>query len=231
MEFIKYYKKYIIGGLCFLLVLGGSLYFYLKEERSVTSLKSDDILLSDSSNLTKEEEKNEDNIIYVDVKGAVKKPGVYELTSNDKVIDAINKAGGIKSTGTTDNINLSKKLSNEMVVYIFTKKELAASEKQNVTESVPCKCETIVVDNCINKEENTISSDENKTSSDSNKKININTASKEELITISGIGEAKAESIIKYREENGAFKQIEDITKVSGLGESIFNKIKEFITV
>ena len=122
MEFIKYYKKYIIGGLGILLVFSAAFYFYSKEEKSVTSIKNDDLLLSDNNNLTKEQNlEDKENIIYVDVKGAVKKPGVYELTTNDKIIDAINKAGGIKNTGTTENINLSKKLTNEMVIYIFTK--------------------------------------------------------------------------------------------------------------
>lgn len=249
MEFIKYYKKYIIGGLGILLVFSAAFYFYFKEEKSVTSIKNDDLLLSDNSNLTKEQNlEDKENIIYVDVKGAVKKPGVYELTTNDKIIDAINKAGGIKNTGTTENINLSKRLTNEMVIYIFTKKELTKNEKPNVVASEPCKCETIVVDNCASKEENTISNDEKNAntitnSSDDNsnnsnfsatnetKKININKATKDELTTIKGIGASKAENIIKYRDENGPFKQIEDITKVSGLGESIFNKIKEFITV
>ena len=194
MEFIKYYKKYIIGGLGILLVFSAA--FYFKEEKSVTSIKNDDLLLSDNSNLTKEQ-------------------------------------------------NLEDK---EMVIYIFTKKELTKNEKPNVVASEPCKCETIVVDNCASKEENTISNDEKNAntitnSSDDNsnnsnfsatnetKKININKATKDELTTIKGIGASKAENIIKYREENGPFKQIEDITKVSGLGESIFNKIKEFITV
>ena len=92
MEFIKYYKKYIIGGLGILLVFSAAFYFYFKEEKSVTSIKNDDLLLSDNSNLTKEQNlEDKENIIYVDVKGAVKKPGVYELTTNDKIIDAINK--------------------------------------------------------------------------------------------------------------------------------------------
>ena len=135
-----------------------------------------------------------------------------------------------------------------MVIYIFTKKELTKNEKPNVVASEPCKCETIVVDNCASKEENTISNDEknantitnssddnsnnsNSSATNETKKININKATKDELTTIKGIGASKAENIIKYRDENGPFKQIEDITKVSGLGESIFNKIKEFITV
>ena len=71
----------------------------------------------------------------------------------------------------------------------------------------------------------------NEDNEEENKLVNINTASKEELLTITGIGDSKAEAIISYREENGDFKAIEDIKNVSGIGDSLFEKIKEFITV
>jgi competence protein ComEA len=157
------------------------------------------------------------NSFFVDVKGAVKQPGVYEFLEGDKVIDAIKQAGGLTSNAYTSNINLSKKLSNEMVVYVFKKSEITTP---TTTANNPCNCETIQVDNCINKEENTSSS-----------KVNINTADVNILSTLSGIGEAKAKAIIDYRTQNGLFKTIEDIKNVSGLGDSLFAKIKDSITV
>ena len=176
---------------------------------------------------------------YVDVKGAVKKPGVYEFNDGDKVIDAIKKAGGLAKNGITSNINLSQKLKSEMVIYIFTKNEITT--KTVVSNSVasinntPCKCETIEVNNCTTKDDVVIKSDSNATNDSDNisisSKININTATVEELSKLSGIGSSKAEDIIKYRTENGSFKTIDDIKNVSGLGEALFGKIKDSITV
>ncbi len=160
---------------------------------------------------------------YFDIKGAVKKPGVFSFKEGDKVIDAINMAGGLTKNGTTANINLSQKLKNEMVIYIFTKSELTTKKTTTTTtkpvSTAPCKCETIEVNNCLEKEEN------NET------KININTASIEDLSTLPGIGSSKAQAIIKYRNDNGNFTKIEDIKNVSGLGDALFDKIKDYITI
>ena len=156
---------------------------------------------------------------FVDVKGSVKNPGVYTFTDNERVIDAINKAGGLKDDANTSNINLSKKLTSEMVIYVFNNKEL---KDEKLSCDNICKTEIIEVNNCI--EVTTKKLDKTDT------KININTASLDELMNISGIGESKAKSIIEYRKDN-RFNSIEDIKKISGIGESLFNKIKDNITV
>ena len=159
---------------------------------------------------------------FFDIKGAVKRPGVFSFKEGERVIDAIEKAGGLAKNGTTANINLSQKLKNEMVIYIFTKSELTTKKSTTTTTTTtPCKCETIEVNNCIDKEE----------TNSSNNLININTASVEALSTLPGIGESKANAIISYRNENGNFKTIEDIKNVSGLGDALFAKIKDYITV
>ena len=177
-------------------------------------------LLSKEPIPTTSVQKEEESSQFFDIKGAVKKPGVFTFKDGERVIDAIEKAGGLSKNATTANINLSQKLKNEMVIYIFTKNELT-TKKTTTTTTIPCKCETIEVNNCINKEESTIS----------NNLININTASIEELSTLPGIGESKAKAIIAYREENKNFQSIEDIKNVSGLGEALFAKIKDYITV
>lgn len=230
MDLIKENKKYFILGLLGLIVAGVSFYFYYGEESFEESKVEEESILfenNDNKEVTTISEK-----FYVDVKGAVKKPGVYEFTDGEKVVDAIEKAGGLKSGATTSNINLSKKLTSEMVIYIFTSKELTTTVKATTTTTAAaCVCETIKVDNCINETDETAAIDDNNNDGNNNDKVNINTASIEELVKINGIGNSKAESIIKYRNENGSFSAIEDIKNVSGLGDAIFNKIKDYITV
>lgn len=214
MEFLNNYKKYFILIGCFI-ILGVFLYLYLDDDKEENYNK--EVLIADITTTT---EKVITNKIFVDIKGAVNKPGVYEFQYGDKVIDAIKKAEGLTKNAVTSNINLSKKLVNEMVIYVFNKKEITTMV---TTNKIACNCETIEVNNCIDK--NNISDN------NSNNKININTATLDELLTLKGIGQSKAEAIIKYREENGNFNTIEDIQKVSGLGGTIYSKIKDYITV
>lgn len=180
-------------------------YFFLNKEEEIFIAQEKD------TSTTLIEEK-----FYVDIKGAVKKPGVYEFNNGDRVIDAIKKSEGLTNNANTSNINLSKKLASEMVVYVYTNKEIKEGIKA-LECSTTCECETVKVNNCIN--------------DNLNKKININTATISDLQTLTGIGEAKANDIINYREENGGFTNIEELKNISGIGDMIFEKIKDFITV
>ena len=166
--------------------------------------------------------------VLIDIKGAVVNPGVYQLTVGSSVKDAINMAGGILENANTNVINLSKRLVDEMVIIVYTNEEVESYKKdpEVLTEfvyiEIPCECPDTMNDACIEKkEENNVKEN----------LISINTATKEELMTLSGIGESKAEAIITYREKNDGFKAIEDIMNVSGIGETAFEKIKEQITV
>ncbi|MHA7766618.1 helix-hairpin-helix domain-containing protein [Bacillus atrophaeus] len=143
--------------------------------------------------------------IIIDIKGAVKHPGVYELKTGDRVSQAIEKAGGINSEADEKQVNLAELLQDGTVVYI-------PSEGEEQTQSAAANAS---VQNGAGKEA----------------LVNINTASLEELQAISGVGPSKAEAIIAYREENGKFQAVEDITNVSGIGEKSFEKIKSAITV
>ena len=186
----------------------------------------EDNLVINNEITTKEIAKQDEVKLYFDIKGSVKKPGVYEFTLGDKIIDAINKAGGLTKNATTNNLNLSKKLTNEMVIYVFSKNELTTTKAlEPVSNASECKCETIEVNNCVDKN-TTNESTNNETS-----KININTDNKERLMTISGIGSSKADAIIEYRTKNGNFKTTEDIMNVSGISKTIYDKIKDTITV
>lgn len=172
------------------------------------------------------EDETEKNTIFVDIKGAVKKPGVYEMEVNQLVNDAIKKAGGLTKSAYTKNINLSQKLKDEMVIYIFSSSEIKKMNEKIITDTT-CQCETIEVNNCITNPTKTNSSNQEEQTT---KIININTASKEELMSISGLGDSKADAIITYRKEH-PFTNVEEIKNVSGIGDSVFAKIKDYITV
>lgn len=166
---------------------------------------------------------------YVDIKGAVKKPGVYKVPANSIINDVIKVAGGLKSNAYTLNINLSQPIKESMVIYIYTKSEIKKTTSVVVTDTT-CKTEIIEVNNCIDKTTTTNTTTTNTTTTENSKIININTASKEELMNLSGVGESKALAIIEYRKKE-KFGKIEDIMNVSGIGESAFAKIKDYITV
>lgn len=171
-------------------------------------------------------DESETTTIKVDVKGAVVKPGVYEFDKIVTVNEAILAAGGVTTKGTTININLSRKIKDEMVIYVFTKTELEKENSKNeiVCEIPKCECETIKID-CLDSDKSTQDSSNNK----NDKKVSINRGTIEELDSLDGIGEAKAKAIIEYREKNGDFSKLEDIVKVTGISETIYEKIKDRI--
>ena len=158
-------------------------------------------------------EKNENTIVHVS--GAVNKEGIVELKNNSRIIDAIDKAGGLKDEADITNINLAYIIEDGMKIHIPSKEE---------------KESTIIVESNIDsgtvEQSNEIKSNNNK-----KLKININTATKTDLEPLPGIGESTALKIIEYRKKKGKFKLIEDIKQVNGIGENKFNKIKELITV
>ena len=145
-------------------------------------------------------------------------------------------AGGLKNNAYTKNINLSKNVSKEMVVYVYTNYEYSLlNTKEETTE---CNCPKQDISVCTDKGTSIITSDENKPeevpnskSETENNKVNINTSTKEVLTSLSGIGDVKAQNIIDYRNENGLFKSIEDLKNVTGISEKLFEQIKEFITI
>lgn len=154
--------------------------------------------------LINEEEQKAENrevstTIVIDVKGAVKKPGVYTMNEGDRVVDAIEKAGGLQSEADENQLNLASLLKDEMVIYVPKKGE-------EVTQT-------------------------NVQSQNDDGKVRINSATSEELQKLQGIGPAKAEAIITYREENGPFKTVEDLLEVSGIGEKTLENIKDDIVV
>ncbi|MDD2504705.1 MAG: helix-hairpin-helix domain-containing protein [Bacilli bacterium] len=168
------------------------------------------------------------SLMFCDIKGEVKNPGVYEINNNN-IYEIINLAGGLNKDAYLNNINLSKKVTDEMVIYIPSIKD-----KPTTCPICVCKVETSCQKEIINTTKPPISTTKNIiTTIPTTKviiKINLNTASKEELISITGIGPTIADNIINYRVDNH-FHNIEDILLVKGIGEILFAKIKNFITV
>ena len=176
---------------------------------------------------------NEDNTInkekktvYVDIKGAINNPGVYEVDSDSRIIDVIKEAGDLTPDADTSILNLSKIVKDEMYIIIYTKEEMNSYKE----ELIPAK--TIVKEI----EKKIICPDDNNDACISSNninitgKININTATKEELESLPSIGESKANKIIEYR-NNNKFESIEDIKNVSGIGDFVYEKIKDNIEV
>lgn len=226
----SFWQKYFLLIIMFLLSLtslGFSLYntYYLSNQYSKETVTLPDNHLEESSKEeTKELESITEDKYYVDIKGYVKKPGVYEVSKTSIVNDCLKLAGGLLKNADTTTINLSKPVSAAMVIYVPKKNEVIKSTTDKTTTTT-----TEIPNNAAIPDNSNTSSDTS--SATLNLKINLNTASKEELTKLSGIGEAKAQDIIDYRNTNGSFKTIEEIKNISGIGDALFAKIKDNISV
>ena len=207
IEKIKEYKIIVIcTGLG--LLIGG--FFLLKPAPQTlvkeTNLQAEVAAVSKDSSTEKEEkdEPLEQDLITVDVKGAVKSPGIYDLPVGSRVNDAVQKAGGLTEQADSKSLNLAQKVSDEALVYVPTKGEEAAG--QQAGSGVP-------------------------SSTSKDKKVNLNKASLEELKQVKGLGGKRAQDIIDHRESNGKFKSVDELKKVSGIGAKTIEKLKDYVTV
>jgi len=210
IEKIKEYKIIIV---CVGLGLAVGAFFLLKpspeipvkdtspqtELESSVKVKSKEEIPKDIEETT---EVVEQDLITVDVKGAVKSPGIYDLPVGSRVNDAVQKAGGLIDNADSKSINLAQKISDEALVYVPTKEEAANQESYS-----------------------------NATGNKETKKVNINTASLEELKQVKGLGGKRAQDIIDYRESKGTFRSVDDLKKVSGIGAKTIEKLKDYVTV
>ena len=210
IEKIKEYKIIVIcTGLGFL--VGG--FFLLKPAPQTpvkeTNLQAEVVAVSKDSvsekEVTKEEKEElvEQDLITVDVKGAVKSPGIYDLPVGSRVNDAVQKAGGLTEQADSKSINLAQKVSDEALVYVPTKGEEANQQTNSGVSSSTSK----------------------------DKKVNLNKASMEELKQVKGLGGKRAQDIIDHREANGKFKSVDELKKVSGIGAKTIEKLKDYVTV
>ena len=250
-----YSKKYYFF-IILLMILGIGFYIYGSDNKknelnSIEYENSKTVLVDDvkdvvSDNVEPKEEIVEKCFVKVDIKGYVNKPGLYEMECDNRIQDVINKAGGLKKNADTSVINLSKKVFDQMVIIIYSSTEVKnfnkVLEDTKEKEEKCLKDKAVVNDACIStnleeekiNKETSVQKNTNSVNSDSSKEkvsISLNKASKEELMTLTGIGESKAIAIIKYREENCGFNNIEEIMNISGIGEKLFDKIKANITL
>ena len=193
-------KSIILAFVCSLVLIIGGLFYFNQNKTEDYSGVSFSNISNETNNKDEKAEKRHDEKIFVDVKGAVKHPGVFETTKDKRVKDLIEEAGGLLDDADTSTLNLSQKVKDQMVIYVLKHGE----KPKQISDS---------------------------SSSSNTDVININTANKEQLMKISGVGKTKAEAIIAHREKNGDFKKKEDITKVRGIGKSTFEKMKDKIEV
>ena len=194
-------KSIILAFVCSLIVIIGGLFYFNQSKTEDYSGVSFSNISNETNNKDEKAEDKHDEKIFVDVKGAVKHPGVFETTKDKRVKDLIEEAGGLLDDADTSTLNLSQKVKDQMVIYVLKHGE----KPKQISDSG--------------------------SSSSSGDVININTANLEQLMKISGVGKTKAEAIIAHREKNGDFKKKEDITKVRGIGKATFEKIKDKIEV
>lgn len=150
--------------------------------------------------------------ICVYICGAVCAPGVYELEADSRVFQLVELAGGLTEDADEKSINLAEVVTDGQMIWIPTLEESSSGQTASGIYSSP-------------------GSQSGSGSALETGKININTASAEELTALNGIGEMKAEAIVSYREAHGSFKQIDDIMQVDGIGQGTFDKIRDNITV
>ena len=187
------------------LIIGMGLFWMSRQEEEVeeaaTSLAETTILPQEVEDKT-----TVSTVIYVDVKGEVHHPGVYQMKAENRVKDLIEAAGGFTPLADDQKLNLAQLLEDQMVIVVPKKGEEVNSELAQTP--TPHKKE-------VEKEG----------------KVNINTATVEELKTLKGIGEKKAEAIIEYRKENGSFKNKEELMKVRGIGKKLYESFQERVIV
>ena len=208
-------KKMIVTVLFSLLFLGTSVYFWVKPSFA----KEEKV--EEKTELVKKEKKEtkdiEEETFIVDIKGEVNTPGIYEVPKGTRVMDVITSAGGLTGNADTSQINLSKKVSDEMVIIVDKQGEVTSSSG------------SIRNDARIDTSEALVSGGSNEASVSG--PVSINQGTKEQLMTLPGIGEVKAQAIIDYRNSQGDFQTIEELMEVKGIGEATFNKLKENITL
>ena len=187
------------------LIIGMGLFWMSRRgeevEEAATSLAETTILPQEVEDKT-----TVSTVIYVDVKGEVHHPGVYQMKAENRVKDLIEAAGGFTPLADDHKLNLSQLLEDQMVIVVPKKGEEVNSELAQAPTSQKKE---------VGKEG----------------KVNINTATVEELKTLKGIGEKKAEAIIEYRKKNGSFKNKEELMKVRGIGKKLYESFQERVIV
>ncbi|MFC6170744.1 helix-hairpin-helix domain-containing protein [Loigolactobacillus jiayinensis] len=219
LDWLKHYWQFVIAGLLALSV--GIIVFLLLRTTTPMQKQADAFANSSAlsrSSVTSEPPTETASGGFVDIKGAVKKPGIYQVNANTRLFDVVRLAGGLAADADQQQINLAQQLSDQQVVFIpKVGEEVPAQYAAPVTATTDAPAASA-------------SASTSPTSTDGGQ-INLNTATAEELQQLTGIGQKKAELIIQFRTEQGGFKQPEDLKKVSGIGDKTFESLKDSVTV
>jgi competence protein ComEA len=215
IQWVQEKKQWLVIGL---VCVGAAIFYFYNQDGDVDLINQQEVISGDNvaenHSENEQERPNANNnatssktqLMKVDIKGAVINPGVYTVTGEERVIDIIEKAGGLLEDADIVKVNLSQKVMDEMVIYIPK-----IGEEVWAAENIP------------------VSSGSQ--SSGGGGKVNINQADASTLDSLPGIGPSKAAAIIEYRETNGPFQKVEDLMNISGIGEKTFEKLKDQITV
>lgn len=228
MKKLNLKQKKIIAIILIILVIIAYYYLYLKNSTEEISNQDLEVNNTQESNQTNETEKETEETIVVHISGAVNIEGIVELEAGSRIANAIEKAGGVKENADMTDINLAYPLEDGMKIHIPTKEETEANKNN---ENMIDESYIISSSGGVSSKEDTNSIQGSSKSTTSNAKVNINTATQEELDTLPGIGPSIASKIIDYREQNGKFNSIEEIKEVSGIGDAKYEKIKDSITI
>ncbi|MGV3182712.1 helix-hairpin-helix domain-containing protein [Staphylococcus epidermidis] len=216
IDFFMKWKLYIL----IILIMLTTFFFYLLNDNNNDLIqnsqerqsKISDQQIKNSKKLNKKEvsiqkDNTKETKIFIDIKGAVKHPNVYEMASSNRVIDALNKAEVLKDADLSQ-LNLSEKLVDQKLIYVPKKGENSMK---------------------INSQQSTLNSSDVKINT--NQPLNLNSATEEQLKNIPGIGPSKAKEILNYREQKHGFNSIDDLMKIKGFGKKTFEKLKEHFTI
>ncbi|PQC28989.1 competence protein ComEA [Enterococcus faecalis] len=204
-------KKWLLLGsgasMVILITLLVGIYLMVNKKAQVDTTMWEETSLTTTAEVATDATKERtETMIYVDIKGAVKVPGIYQLKNQQRIWDALALAGGVSEEADTAQVNYAQKVKDQMIIYVPKKGESVAQSLETLQESAPAQ---------QNQEE----------------KINVNTATEAELQTISGIGAKKAQEIIRFRDEQGPFKTVEELKNVPGIGEKTVERLKDMLTV
>ncbi|WP_053219106.1 helix-hairpin-helix domain-containing protein [Virgibacillus senegalensis] len=200
MEKVKKHSQIILLIICGLVL--AAIYLLsdpLTAEEGHSLSTTEEVLVSAEGNGEEQPDQSQETEVYVDIKGQVKNPGVYQLSADKRVRDAIELAGGFLEEAESKAVNLAQRVQDEQVIMVPAK-----GEQQTDSMSV---------------------------AGNNANQISINNANASELTQLPGIGPSKAEAIVQHREENGSYRQIEDLLDVTGIGEKTLEKIAPSIQV
>ncbi|CAM3974612.1 ComE operon protein 1 [Staphylococcus schweitzeri] len=216
-NFFNQWKVYIISAIVSFVLLAGFIFWRQDHQLQNNKVNNNDAsfkqLNTDNNDIKLVEGQNKDGDkrtknkgpVYVDVKGAIKHPNVYKMSSVDRVIDLLNKAELLEDADVSQ-INLSEKLTDQKMIYIPRKGQKNVESQLGTNKSQVGQSNT-------------------------NVKVNLNTASASELMSVPGVGQTKANAIIEHRNQQGAFQDIEELKKVKGFGSKTFEKLKSYFAI